>query len=93
MDVEHQEEASRFVARVPEGLAELRYSMTSPRVMDIESTYVPAAARGRGIGAALVERALEHARVEGFDVIPSCWYVKTWVDGHPEFADLLRGER
>ncbi len=91
MEVEHQREASRFVARVPEGLAVLRYSMTSPRVMDIESTYVPAAARGRGIGAALVERALEHARVEGFGVIPSCWYVKTWVDGHPEFAGLLRG--
>lgn len=90
MHVEHDRDASRFTTRVPEGVATLRYRMRAPRLMDIESTYVPAAARGRGIGGALVERALEHARAEGFDVIPSCWYVKTWVDGHPEFAGLLR---
>ena len=92
MRVEHDTEASRFVARLPEGVATLRYSMRAPRLMDIQSTFVPAAARGRGIGGALVQQALDHARAEGFGVIPTCWYVKTWVDGHPEFEDLLRGE-
>lgn len=89
MEVEHQADASRFVVRVPQGLAVLRYSMTSPRVMDIESTFVPAAARGRGIGAALVERALRYAREGELTVVPSCWYVRTWVDAHPEYAKLL----
>jgi hypothetical protein len=68
----------------------LRYSMPSLRLMDIESTFVPSAARGRGVGAALVERALEHARNEGYQVIPSCWYVKRWVERHPDYAGLLR---
>jgi predicted GNAT family acetyltransferase len=89
MEVEHQANAFRFVARTPEGLAVLRYSMPSPRVMDIESTFVPSAARGRGIGAALVERAMRHARGAELAVIPSCWYVRTWVDAHPEYANLL----
>ena len=89
MEVEHQQEASRFVVRVPEGLAVLRYAMTAPGVMDIESTFVPSAARGRGIGAALVERALRYARTAELEVIPSCWYVRTWVDAHPEYAKLL----
>ena len=51
MRVEHDTAASRFLVRVPEG---------------VESTFVPSAARGRGVGAALVERALEHARNEGY---------------------------
>jgi uncharacterized protein len=93
MEVEHQAEASRFIVRVPQGLAVLRYSMTSPRIMDIESTFVPAAARGRGIGAALVERAMHHARDAELTVVPSCWYVRTWVDAHPEFGGMLRSER
>jgi len=90
MEVEHDTKASRFVARLPEGIATLHYSMRAPSLMDIQSTFVPAAARGRGIGSALVKRALVHAHAEGYGVIPTCWYVKTWVDGHPEFAELLR---
>lgn len=89
MEVEHQQDASCFVVRAPEGLAVLRYHMTEPRVMDIQRTFVPAAARGRGIGAALVERAMRHARTAELAVIPSCWYVRTWVDAHPEYANLL----
>jgi predicted GNAT family acetyltransferase len=88
--VEHERASARFVARIPEGVAQLRYRMASPSVMDIESTYVPAAARGRGVAAALVAQALEYARTRGFEVIPSCWYVQTWVDRHPEFEPLLR---
>ena len=91
MRVEHDTATSRFLVRVPEGVATLRYSMPSLRLMDIESTFVPSAARGRGVGAALVERALKHARNEGYLVIPSCWYVKRWVERHPEYAELLRG--
>jgi hypothetical protein len=57
--------------------------------MDIESTYVPTAARGRGVGGALVSGALDYARTEGLEVVPTCWYVGTWVASHPEYANLL----
>ena len=90
MRVEHDTAMSRFALRIPEGVATLRYSMPSLRTMDIESTFVPSTARGRGVGAALVECALEHARNEGYEVIPSCWYVKRWVERHPDYAGLLR---
>lgn len=88
MNVEHIPAEHRFVARLPEGDAVLLYRIVED-LMDIQSTYVPGAARGRGIGGALVERALEHARSEGYSVRPSCWYVETWVGQHPEYAGLL----
>lgn len=89
MKIEHNPAAHRFVARLPEGNAVLDYQMTSKGVMDVLSTHVPSGARGRGIGGALVEAALTHARQNRLRVIPSCWYVGTWVEQHPEFRSVL----
>ena len=89
MKIEHNPAAHRFVARLPEGEAVLAYQLKSKDVMDVLSTHVPAAARGRGVGGALVEAAMTHARGHNLRVIPSCWYVETWVGQHPEFQGLL----
>jgi len=91
MNVEHIVDEHRFVARLPEGDAVLRYSILGDTLMDIQSTYVPGAARGRGIGGELVKGALGYAREKGYSVRPSCWYVETWVGKHPEHAGLLEG--
>jgi predicted GNAT family acetyltransferase len=89
MPIEHVAEHHRFLARLPEGDAVLTYRLTPSGAMDIASTWVPAPARGRGTGGALVEAALRWARTEGRPVIPSCWYVGVWVAAHPEYRDLL----
>ena len=89
MHIEHVTAHHRFVARLPEGDAVLAYRITPAGALDIRSTYVPPAARGRGTGGALVEAALTYARTEGRQVIPSCWYVGSWIAEHPEFRDLL----
>ena len=67
----------------------LSYHMERADVMNIESTFVPPAARGRGFGGELVRAALTHARANRWRVIPTCWYVDTWLDSHPEFRDVL----
>jgi uncharacterized protein len=89
MRVEHRESEGRFLTPTDGGEAVLWYAMRAPEVMDIESTYVPAADRGRGVGGVLVQAALDHARARSWRVIPSCWYVGTWVAAHPEYRDLL----
>lgn len=89
MQIEHVVEHHRFLVRLPEGDAVLAYRLLPAGTMDIRSTWVPAPARGRGIGGALVEAALRWARREGRPVIPSCWYVGVWVAEHPEYRDVL----
>jgi uncharacterized protein len=89
MSVEHLSSSQRFVLRLAEGQAVLSYHMDQPDVMNIESTFVPSSARGRGFGGELVRAALMHARANRWRVIPTCWYVDTWVGMHPEFNDLL----
>jgi uncharacterized protein len=89
VEIEHIPAEHRFVARLPEGEAVIYYQIIAPDLMDIQSTYVPNAARGRGIGGALVERALGFARSKGYAVRPTCWYVGTWIGEHAEYAELL----
>jgi len=87
--VDHHPAQNRFVLTLPEGEAKLSYRMVSPAVMDLTSTFVPSAARGRGAGAKLAEAALLYAREQGLQVIPTCWYVGDYIEKHPAFAALL----
>lgn len=86
--VVHDAAASRFEAEVDgqRGVAdyELRHG-----TMLMHHTYVPAALRGRGVAAALVAAALDHARAQGLKVRPLCSYVSTYMRRHPETRDLL----
>jgi predicted GNAT family acetyltransferase len=44
--------------------------------------------RGHGLGAVLVQGALDDVRGSGRRVVPHCWYVAEFIDEHPEYADL-----
>ncbi len=90
MSIVHHADEGRFALDLPEGEAVLEYALDG-RVMDIQSTRVPAAARRQGIGGRLAEEALTHARQQGWRVIPSCGFVRAWVAEHPEHRDLLAG--
>ncbi|WP_305097468.1 GNAT family N-acetyltransferase [Croceibacterium aestuarii] len=51
-------------------------------------TYVPPAARGHGIAAALVEALVDDAREQGFKIVPQCSYVAAAFRRHPEWSEL-----
>jgi len=52
-------------------------------------TEVDPAFEGRGVGGDLVRGALERARADGVRVVPTCPFVKGWIDEHPDYADLV----
>jgi predicted GNAT family acetyltransferase len=89
MPIEHDRKAHRFTANVASGAAVLAYTPAGPGVIELYSTYVPAADRGKGVAGLLVEEAIGYARSEGLKIIASCWYVAQWMRQHPEHADLL----
>ncbi|EMO57441.1 hypothetical protein LEP1GSC161_1886 [Leptospira santarosai str. CBC1416] len=53
------------------------------------STYVPSELRGKGIAADLVRTALNKARSLNKKIIPSCSYVVTFLNRHPDYNDLV----
>jgi predicted GNAT family acetyltransferase len=44
---------------------------------------------GRGLGSALVRGALDDARAQGWQVRPSCPFVRAFIAKHLEYADLV----
>jgi uncharacterized protein len=88
MVVVHNREASRFEATVDGHSCVCQYRVYG-KVMMLTHTGVPAALRGRGIAAQLVQAALDFARDKGLKVRPDCSYAEIYMQRHPETLDLL----
>lgn len=88
LDLRHDPTARRFATRLDGWEAELLYSLRDDRMV-IDHTGVPDAIGGRGVAAALVKAALDHARSQGWRVVPACSYSAAYVQRHPEYADLV----
>ena len=88
MEVTHNEGEKRFELELPGGVAILSYEQ-GDGIIDLQHTLVPVPERGKGMGAHLVRYALDHAREYRLRVIPSCWYVRQWIDENESYADLL----
>lgn len=86
--VVHRPEAHRFEVAGGAGTAILVYRPTPGGVVFVH-TEVPPAWEGRGVGGALARAGLDWAREEGLRVYPSCPFVRTWLDRHPEYSDLV----
>ena len=58
-------------------------------VLTILHTEVPKALEGHGTGSALIRGVLDIARSQGLKVIAVCPFAKSYIERHPEYADLL----
>ena len=82
--VRHDEAGHRFVAEVEGHEAVMDYVVVDPSTVDFTHTWTPPELRKRGIAAAVVSTALAWARAEGKRVIPSCWYVRAYLEKEPK---------
>ncbi len=80
LDVRHDPGGGRFFASIGGEEATLLYTEAGARTLDFTRTYVPEALRHRNIGEAIVKHALDYAAANGYEVIPTCPFVK-WVMG------------
>ena len=93
-DIRREERGSsggRWMVVVDGHEAEMTYSRASAALIIIDHTEVPDALRGRGVGQALVLRAVEDARREGFRIIPLCPFAKAQFERQAEWRDVLSG--
>ncbi len=80
LDIRHDPNGGRFVASINGEEATLLYTVAGARTLDFTRTYVPDALRHQNIGEAIVKHALAYAAENGYEVIPTCPFVK-WVLG------------
>ena len=90
MDVVNNERKSRFEIEVEGEMGVADYRRRGERI-EFTHTEVPESLRGQGVGEALARGALEEAKREGLEVVPTCKFIRSYIDRHPEFQDLLAG--
>ena len=62
-------------------------------VIVLPHTVIEPRRRGAGLGAELVQGALDDLRARGDRVVPACWYVADFIQSHPDYEDLLAERR
>ncbi len=87
--VEDDPAGSRYVVRVGGEVAGFTEYRRRGGVTTFVHTEVDDGHEGEGLGSALVHGALEDVRSAGGTIRPLCPFVRSYVERHPEFADLL----
>jgi predicted GNAT family acetyltransferase len=85
---DHREE-SRFEAVDEAGVvaATAVYRRHEDRIVFVHTEVVDAF-EGQGVGSLLVRHALDAVREEGLRVVAQCPFVRSWIERHPDYADL-----
>lgn len=89
LHIEIDETENKFFAMVEGQECVLSFRILKDGVWDYYHTFVPPSLRNRGIAGELVVYALRHARKHGHKIIPSCPYVRTYVEEHSEWHDIV----
>lgn len=82
----------RFIAHIvgEAAVGEITFSKSSPTLVIVDHTGVPDALRGKGVGLALSRRMVDHAREEGFRIVPLCPFFKAMAARNPDWADVIQ---
>jgi predicted GNAT family acetyltransferase len=67
----------------------LNFRPVSPQVWEFYRTYVPESLRNRGIAKELVTFGLKKAQSQNKKVMPTCGYVRSFIDDNPEWSALI----
>lgn len=80
--------ANRFEMKVDGYLALIDYGVEG-KTMTLMHTIVPKELEGRGIGSRIVNFALESAKKNGLKVAPECPFVRSYIERHEEYQDIV----
>jgi len=89
--VRRNEAAHRFEATLGKKIAKIDYAQFNGRI-NLRHTEVPEEYRGQGIATDLAKAALEYARAEKLQVVPTCPFVSTYIKRHPEYLEIVAPE-
>ena len=89
VDVIDNSEKSRYEGRLGSHVVGYILYDAQPGSIRLVHTEVDPTHEGRGVGSTLAAAALEDIRRRGLSVVPICPFVRAYIEGHPEYGDLV----
>ena len=88
-EIVQNEDQRRFELVVDDHMAKVTYVMLSPTSIIFTHTLVPFSLKGQGIASYLAKHVLDYARGNELNVIPQCPFIRSYIERHPEYDDLV----
>ena len=88
-EVRRNDGAGRYEIEVEGELAGYAEFQLRDGGITFSHTVVDDAYEGRGIGSRLAKAVLEDAKAQGLRVTQRCSFIKSYIDRHPEYLDLV----
>jgi uncharacterized protein len=82
-------EQLRYEIEVDGELAGFLLYRREPGILELVHTDVDPKWEGKGVGAALVQGALDDVRARGLKVRPFCPFVAAYIRRHPAYEDIV----
>jgi predicted GNAT family acetyltransferase len=82
-------ELSRYDVLVDGVAAGFAAYVRNPDHLNFTHTEIADEFGGRGLGGRLVKGALDDVRATGGRIVATCPFVRSYLDKHPEYADLI----
>jgi predicted GNAT family acetyltransferase len=86
-------EAHRFEILVEDQIAGFAEYRRRGGAVAFTHTVIDPAFEGRGLGSALARGALDATRKAGHAVLPFCPFIRSYIQRHPAYLDLVPAER
>ena len=93
IEVVDNADESRYEVRVDGELAGFAQYRLRPAALAFVHTEIDDRFEGQGLGGKLVSHALDDARSRGLAVLPICPFVRSYIERHPEYLDLVPEEK
>jgi uncharacterized protein len=87
--VANNPDEGRFELYADDELAGSAYYRLAGEAIDFTHTEVDEAYEGQGLGSKLASAALDDARSRGLAVLPHCPFIRSYIERHSEYVDLV----
>jgi predicted GNAT family acetyltransferase len=87
-ELRNNRDESRYELEIDDELVGIAEYRIVGDVVVFPHTVIARERRGNGLGAQLVQFALDDVRTTNRRIVPQCWYVAEFISENPEYADL-----
>ncbi len=88
VEVKHDKDNERFVAEIEGHEAYLSYDLFADKI-NFSFVYTPRELRSKGVAKIIVEHAFNYAKENNLKVIPTCSYVRAFVERYDSYKGFL----